>query len=334
LDGRAEGVYVVLNRLDPVLLARAANRLQSKPKYTTSDADIIQRRWLYLDADPNRPAGISSTDYEHEAALKRVIQVREFLQSRGWPEPIEADSGNGGHLLYLLPPLDVQRAGELVKACLKAIGARFSDGVVAIDQSTATAARLCKLYGTQSRKGDATAERPHCRARILDEPEWIEPVSVDALEALAREAQAPPPPTMDRFREPAIEGLNIEEWLAARGLELIRGPEPWEGGRRWTLATCPFNPEHQKPVVIQFPSGAMCYKCLHKSCAQNDWKALRRRVEPDHRETTEKSSSALVTCIDQVPFITDLSQIPSVWNLEASLEWCVQDMIAPGAASR
>lgn len=54
LDGKAEGVYVVLNRLNPALLARANNRIQVKPKHTTSDADIVEWRWLYIDADPVR----------------------------------------------------------------------------------------------------------------------------------------------------------------------------------------------------------------------------------------------------------------------------------------
>src|SRR5688572_7692756 len=52
VDGKAEGVYVVLNRLNPQLLARSANRLTIGPKHTTTDADIIQWRWLYIDADP------------------------------------------------------------------------------------------------------------------------------------------------------------------------------------------------------------------------------------------------------------------------------------------
>src|SRR5260370_23945595 len=55
LDGKAEGIYVVLNRFNPDLLARANNRLQAKLKHTTSDADIIYWRWLYIDADPVRP---------------------------------------------------------------------------------------------------------------------------------------------------------------------------------------------------------------------------------------------------------------------------------------
>lgn len=98
IDGRAEGVYVVLNRFSPDLLARASNRLQAKPKHTTSDADIIQRRWLYIDVDVKRPAGISSTDEQHEAALQCINRIREFLTAQGWPEPVSADSGNGGHL--------------------------------------------------------------------------------------------------------------------------------------------------------------------------------------------------------------------------------------------
>ena len=165
LDGRAEGIYIVLNQLKPDLLARACNPLQAKPKYTTSDADIIQRRWLYIDADAVRPAGISATDAEHKAALERAIRIREFLTARGWPEPVYADSGNGAHLLYYLPVLDLQRVGQLVEECLKALDARFSNSAVKVDPSTANASRLCKLYGTMARKGDPTPGRPHRIAR-------------------------------------------------------------------------------------------------------------------------------------------------------------------------
>src|SRR5580692_4791257 len=84
MDGRADGVYVTLNRFKPVLLARANNRLQAKTKHTTSDADITERRWLYVDLDALRPAGISATEGEKEAALQRAIEIREFLHSRGW----------------------------------------------------------------------------------------------------------------------------------------------------------------------------------------------------------------------------------------------------------
>ena len=46
LDGDAEGVYFVLNKLNPVLLARSSNRLKPRLKNTTTDVDIVERRWL------------------------------------------------------------------------------------------------------------------------------------------------------------------------------------------------------------------------------------------------------------------------------------------------
>ncbi len=333
LDGRAEGVYVVLNRFNPVLLARANNRLQARPKHTTSDRDITQRRWLYIDADANRPAGISATEEEHQAAIQRIFQIREFLRELGWPEPISADSGNGGHLLYLLPPLDLEPAGELVKACLRVLAARFSDATVTVDETTASAARLCKLYGTLARKGDFMPDRPHRGARVLDEPERVEAVPIEALESLAKEAESAAPPAAPHFRGVSLGQFNIEEWLVTSGLEVIKGPEPYLGGRRWTLRTCPFNPEHQKPVIIEFPSGALCYKCLHRSCTQNDWKVLRGRVDPGYRQTNGAPPAPMGALENDRPLISDLSEIPSVWNLEASLDWCVGDMIARGSVT-
>src|SRR5688500_5297493 len=45
-NGRASGVYFTLNPVEPALLARAANRLKDYAEVTTSDADIVRRRWL------------------------------------------------------------------------------------------------------------------------------------------------------------------------------------------------------------------------------------------------------------------------------------------------
>jgi hypothetical protein len=343
VDGRADGVYVSLNRINPDLLARSNNRLQSKPKNTTSDADIVEFRWFYIDADAKRPAGISATDVQHEAAMQRVLRIREFLTERGWPEPIQGDSGNGGHLLYRLPELELKRTGDLAKRCLKALSARFSDSVVTVDEATANPARICKLYGTMARKGDSMPDRPHRRSALIETPGRIERVSVAALEALASEAVAAvTPPAKKRVPGPAAFG--IDQWLAQSPFEIVKGPEPYEGGRRWTLGVCPFNHEHEKPVVIELAGGALVYKCLHKSCAENDWKALRRLVEPGYKDwaqrpgTTSRSSHADPASqagvpSDDLPLITDLCQIPSVFGLESQLDWCVDGMIARGSVT-
>jgi hypothetical protein len=106
VDGRAEGIYVVLNRLNPTLLARANNRLKAGLKNTTTDADIIERRWLFVDVDPVRRAGVSSTNAEHKAALDCAAAIRMFLDARGWPEPIYGGSGNGAREWYREAPKD------------------------------------------------------------------------------------------------------------------------------------------------------------------------------------------------------------------------------------
>jgi hypothetical protein len=251
VDGQAEGVYVTLNRVNPDLLARSNNRLKVRPKNTTTDADIIEWRWLYIDADAVRPAGISATNAQHDLALRRTAQIREFLNEQGWPEPVQSDSGNGGHLLYRLPAMEVKHVGELVKRCLKALAARFSDDVVKVDEATSNPSRICKLYGTMARKGDSIPERLHRRSALLETPETIRPVPLDALEALAAAIPAVAAP----LPKPNISGatsFDLDQWLAQTGLEVIKGPEAYKGGRKWTLRNCPFNREPAKPLILLY----------------------------------------------------------------------------------
>ena len=100
LSGQAPGVYPTLNPVPDDLLARAANHVVPYAKHTTSDSDITVRRWLPVDFDPVRPAGISSTNEEHAAAVERARACQKFLAEMGFPDPILAESGNGAHLLY------------------------------------------------------------------------------------------------------------------------------------------------------------------------------------------------------------------------------------------
>ena len=184
-SGEGPGVYFTLNPVNPDLLARADNRVIKYARETTADKDILKRRWFPIDFDAKRPAGISSCDVEHEAALDRARACREWLGSQGWPDPIFADSGNGAHLLYriVLPSEDRQ----LVAKSLKALAAKFDDTEVIVDVGNHNPARIWKIYGTLAAKGDSVPERPHRLARILDGPEMI-PVTLDKLEALASTA--------------------------------------------------------------------------------------------------------------------------------------------------
>jgi hypothetical protein len=172
-DGEVKGIYFVLNEIDRNLLSRACNRFERYAAQTTSDKDVTRRRWLYVDCDPIRPAGISSTDAECQLAMDRAEQIREWLMDQGCCEPIVAMSGNGAHLLV---PIDLPNTDEtlhLVKTVLQVLSDKFSDDKVDVDQSVCNAARICRLYGTPARKGDNTAERPHRVSEIRYVPDYL-----------------------------------------------------------------------------------------------------------------------------------------------------------------
>jgi hypothetical protein len=165
----ARGVYFTLNPLKPDLLARRCNRIAwAAEGELAKDTDILTRRWLLVDADPKRDRHISASDAEKAYAHETVIAVREHLTSRGWPEPILADSGNGFHLLFRIDlPAD---DGGCVKRILQALAAKFDTEHVEIDQKVFNLSRICKLPGTFARKGDDVPARPHRRARLVEIP--------------------------------------------------------------------------------------------------------------------------------------------------------------------
>ncbi len=182
-NNRAEGIYVTVNPLQPALLARSSNRMTEYAKQSTSDKDILRRRWLFVDFDPVRPSGISSSDAEHEAAIARATQCRDWLAEQSISSVL-ANSGNGAHLLVPVDLPNDDGSTALLKMVLQVLSARFSDEVVEIDTSTVNAARIIKLYGTTACKGDNVLDRPHRRAALLDVPETLRPIDRTHLDQL------------------------------------------------------------------------------------------------------------------------------------------------------
>jgi len=171
LSGTVPGVYVTLNPVKPALLARAANKVKPYAKATTSDADVLVRRWLLFDLDAARPAGISSTDAEHAAALEAARRCTDWLVAQGVPRAslVLADSGNGGHVLARVDLPNTPESTALVRRCLEAAARACTTADVVLDRTVYNAARIVKLYGTVAAKGDATADRPHRGARTLED---------------------------------------------------------------------------------------------------------------------------------------------------------------------
>jgi len=291
LDGKGPGVYFTLNPVKPELLARARNRVKAYAETTTSDADILLRRWLLIDCDPVRPTGISSSREELQAALNTAEHIREHLRQQTWPEPVLCLSGNGFHLLYRLPDLPNDNCStDIISRVLKALSRRFSNPAVQIDETVYNAGRICKAYGTFARKGDHTAERPYRLSRMIDVPDPVAPVPVTLLEQLAAEVQAPAASANGNSYAAAHAAamkpfeFNVETWMAKVGLVVEKGPANYRGGRRWTLAACPFDASHTdgSAAVFERGDGVLGFKCQHNGCRGKGWKDVRRHLDPDY----------------------------------------------------
>jgi hypothetical protein len=120
-------------------------------------------------------------------------EVREYLTIwLGWPDPVVADSGNGYHLLFQIDLPNTEKSRELIESVLDALADQYDNDAVTIDTTVSNASRICKLYGTKSRKGEDTTERPHRFARVLEVPETLEIVPVELIKALAKLAKEAP----------------------------------------------------------------------------------------------------------------------------------------------
>ena len=291
-DPSVAGIYVTLNTVNPALLARRANRIKmrlSRKDATTADADILRRRWFPVDIDPVRPSGVSSTDAEHDAALAAAERIAAYLAEQGFPAPVRADSGNGAHLLYRVDLGNDEAATALVKGALATLDALFSNEAVTVDTANHNAARIWKLYGTLSRKGDNTPERPHRRARLLAVPDDVRMVPREYLQHLAALLPREEP---SRSKKPNGNGpgIDLASWLLDHGIA-VRSTRPYQGGTLYVLDECPFSSAHKDGAfAIQFANGAIFAGCHHASCGggAQRWPELREQYEPKRTRTPAK----------------------------------------------
>jgi P4 family phage/plasmid primase-like protien len=293
----AKGVYLTLQPCKPDLLARAHNRLRSSDEMrkasATSDQYVTRLRWLLVDLDPERPADISTTEEEHEAALELARSIKDALQALGWPDPVEADSGNGAHLLYQvdLPVREGAKETGLLHRVLKGLAARFDQARervgdeplrLLVDQTVYNPSRICKLYGTLACKGDSMLERPHRLSRLLVVPEQVATVPLELLEAMATPlAQPTPAPTERRSTTRAASAFDLEHWIEQHGLD-VSGPMPWRDGQKWIFSICPWNAEHTdaSAFLVQHGNGVIGAGCQHNGCRGKGWRDLRALFEP------------------------------------------------------
>src|SRR5262245_50545450 len=121
----------------------------------------------------------------------------------------------------------------------------------------------------------------------------MKPIPRELLEAYAEQA---PPEHPAGGAAPSANGTNgayhhrldVPKWLAARGVEFRRKPEPDAKGRTvYVLKQCPFNPSHVDPdsCVMQDPGGKLYGFCFHNSCQGRGWRQFKEKIgkpDPDH----------------------------------------------------
>jgi P4 family phage/plasmid primase-like protien len=314
-DAGPKGVYFTLNPVNPALLARGANRLHAlgMKDPVTADKDIVCLRWLYVDLDPARPAGISSSREELNAALAVAKQVVDYMEGGlGWSKALRAMSGNGYHLLFRLPDIEPSDTNKsLLRKCLQALDAKFSTDAVKVDLTTFNPARICKLYGTWARKGDSIEIRPHRQSMLTqNNPERLEQVpvtdisKVEALAAMAPEEGAPKgapgsmgkpeiagsagSPAAEKQKAPAkkpnaansLGTLDLGAYLAHYGVE-VHSAESKGGGLQYKLVRCVFNEAHGPNEASIYQTEGypyLTYQCFHDSCQGKTWKDARAAI--------------------------------------------------------
>lgn len=280
-------IYFTLNAINPACYDREQHdRIVTKPKSTTSDNDIVGRDWILIDIDTKKPSDTNSTDEEKEMAKEVVNNVFKFLRDEGFEKPVVCDSGNGFHLLYKIAMKNSNENTTICKEFLQVLDMLFSNPNVEIDCTTHNASRVCKLYGTFSRKGSNTKKRPQRESKILRIPDEIKITPNEYFAKVAAMLPKPEQPSKSNYY--SNEKVDLEAFLNKHHIA-VRNIIRTSSFTKYILEECPFNSSHRAPdsAIFEMSNGGLGFKCLHSSCSQYTWKDFRLKFEPDaydHKE--------------------------------------------------
>lgn len=274
-------LYFTLNVIDPACYSREQHdRISTRPKSTTSDAEILGRKWCLIDIDCEKPSDTNSTDAEKELAKGVVNEVYKFLRDEGFEKPIICDSANGYHLLYKQAMISNPQNTETMKNFLKVLDMYFSTEKVKIDCTTFNPSRICKLYGVISRKGSDTKERPQRESKILRVPQEVKITPNEYFQKVA--SYLPQPEKRDRSNNWGANSFDLDEFIQKYNIK-VRNIVTSHDYTKYILEECPFNSSHRAPdsAIFKMRDGSYGFKCLHNSCSQYTFKDFRLHYDPE-----------------------------------------------------
>ncbi|MBV5311442.1 YfjI family protein [Chromatium okenii] len=329
---QAKGFFHTLNPLNPEC-ALVQNAMLNQLSYgngngSAGSKDILQRKFLMIDIDAERPSKTSATEEQKEKAGNVVKEIHQWLSDEGWSNAIGLDSGNGFHLYY---PLDNDSTLDSTpyKALLKGLKDKFTpdpkEQGATIDVVVYDLSRITKIPGTRACKGsDPSLWR---MSELLMSPSAV-PGGINSMQIEAINQQLSPHvitkefTTLDQNKEPDLQAIERRKaWIKQYLPELIGTEKHETDGRLVYILDCPFNPEHKKKGHITiFSDGGIDYSCFTNSCANNHWAEFKALYEKTDEPTWKPPQPLSVEKV--ATFEPELLPDPiSQWVMEASANY-------------
>lgn len=272
-------IYFTLNKIKDACYSRLQRDKFVKNPTTTSGTDIEGRDWCLIDVDVIRPSDTNATDEEIEEAKRVARRVFVFLRDQGFEAPVSCMSGNGVHLLYKQSMANNDKNTQTMKLFLSALDMMFSTERAHVDIAPHDPNRICKLYGTMSRKGSNAPDRPHRLSVILNVPDEIKVTPNEYFEKVA--AILPEPEKPSRYNNYSRESFDINSFLTMHNIKVAKRSR-FACGEKIVLEECPFDSSHRAPdsALFVMDSGAVAFKCLHNSHAHLTFRDFRMFYDP------------------------------------------------------
>lgn len=272
------------------------NPVKSSVTKPSRDEDIVERRDILIDLDPERKANCMANEEERHAAFEAARRALEILEEEGFEEIVTASSGSGAHLHVPVAMGVDKESTETVKKFLEILNKEVGTVQVHVDVAVYNPGRICRLYGSMNRKGEPSEERPWRRSLILDEErkawrrETAERNTSRVVTYVAKKSRGEVAAKAEVAD--AAEVVANNSWSVGLAKKILDSAnvgyrEEWsrDGSCRLLLERCPWEEEHtteSKPyesaVIIQ-SDGKLGYKCFHSHCSGRGWKELRAKLQ-------------------------------------------------------
>lgn len=279
--------YFTLNEINDALYSREQHDVfVKKPKSTTTDGDIVRRRFVLIDLDPTRSAGISASVEEFEKAHIKAVAVYRYVIEKGFKEPIITQSGNGYHVYLPCDMPNDEEHNELIKRFLQSLSNIFSGDGVDIDEKVFNPARIDKLIGTWAKKGSDTEERPWRLAQFVKIPKDLSPNDDTLFQKIAdllpkeEPKQLPNRPRQQYNSAP----FDLQSWLREHGI--VYREKKSGKSTLYELEYCPWVDTHSDKkkwdsALFVDDDGKITFNCTHSHCKDKTWHDVRLFYEPN-----------------------------------------------------